>query len=572
MLRPPSLVARRPLLALAAALSFATFAAATFRLAVSTTVLDFQQPGTQPNAMLQEIQPAYACLYCHGQYDDAIEPYGLWKSSMMAQSMRDPLFHACLAIAEQDAPFVGDLCLRCHTPTGWLEGRSTPTDGSALTAKDYEGVSCNACHRFVDPDFDPAKSPPVDAEILTNLRQVPLSAHNGTYVVDPYDRRRGPFDLGPKFTWHPWAQSPFHQKSTLCATCHDVSNPALTRVGGAQPSPDDVYVLNEPDAPHPTQVKYDQFPLERTYSEWSRSAFAEAPIDMGGRFGGNKAQVGTCQDCHMPDASGEACQPGFGGQYRNDLPMHGFRGAATWVLRAVRWLDQNQKLYDSSKASGLTEAEVDKAIGENRQFLGLASDLELAKEEGALRVRVVNQTGHKLPSGYAEGRRMWVNVKFFGASGGLLEERGAYDFTRAVLDEASAKVYEAKLGLDDAMAALTGLAAGPSFHFALVNTIVKDNRIPPRGFTNAGFAAVQAAPVGASYADGQYWDDTLYEIPARASSARVVVYYQTSSKEYMEFLRDENHTNNAGRVAYEAWRVAGMGPPVVMDDQTIEFD
>ena len=55
--------------------------------------------------------------------------------------------NTALTIANQDAAFAGDLCLRCHAPVGWLEGRSTPTDGSHLADIDYEGVSCNFCHR-----------------------------------------------------------------------------------------------------------------------------------------------------------------------------------------------------------------------------------------------------------------------------------------------------------------------------------------------------------------------------------------------------------------------------------------
>ena len=48
-------------------------------------------------------------------------------------------------------------------------------------------------------------------------------------------------------------------------------------------------------------------------------------------------------------------------------------------------------------------------------------------------------------------------------------------------------VYEVKQGLTPELAAGTGLEAGPSFHFALNNTILLDNRIPPRGFTRAAF-------------------------------------------------------------------------------------
>ena len=57
-----------------------------------------------------------------------------------------------LVLIENDAPGAGDYCLRCHTPKGWLEGRSHPADGSALQAGDIDaGVTCALCHRMVDP-------------------------------------------------------------------------------------------------------------------------------------------------------------------------------------------------------------------------------------------------------------------------------------------------------------------------------------------------------------------------------------------------------------------------------------
>ena len=63
-------------------------------------------------------------------------------------------------------------------------------------------------------------------------------------------------------------------------------------------------------------------------------------------------------------------------------------------------------------------------------------------------------------------------------------------------------------------------AGGPSFHLALNNVRVKDNRIPPRGFTNAAFAAFDGEPVGATYADGQYWDDVTYPVGAGGGRRR----------------------------------------------------
>lgn len=535
------------------------------------TINDFKLPGTQPNTITDTIQTATNCSYCHGGFAPATEMYTPWTTSLMANSMRDPMFHAALAVAEQDAKFSGDLCLRCHSPGGWLEGHSTPTDGSAMQGKDIEGVTCHFCHRMVDPNFNPNASPAEDEEILNNLESAPVEGNSGNYVVDPLDRRRGPFDLGRDFFWHEWRQSPFHRKSEMCGTCHDVSNPVYTRVGGATPSANDTYVLNDKDTPHPTQLKKDQFPLERTFSEWSQSAFAAAPIDMNGRFGGNQQFVSTCQDCHMPRQSGNACAPGFSGQDRDDLPYHGFRGANSWVLNAVLILDQTLQLYGASEVSGLTQAAVDQAISENVDFLQRASDMELSKSGNQLNVRIYNQTGHKLPTGYSEGRRMWINVKFYNALGGLVGENGYYNYNRAQLRGDDTKVYEVLLGLDEAVAALTALPAGPSFHFALVNKVYKDNRIPPRGFVNANFEAVQAQPVGAAYADGQYWDDTQYTIPAGATSATATLYYQTTSREYVQFLNAENYTNNAGRAAWNLWQATGKSAPVMMDQMTINL-
>jgi hypothetical protein len=166
---------------------------------------------------------------------------------------------------------------------------------------------------------------------------------------------------------------------------------------------------------------------------------------------------------------------------------------------------------------------------------------------------------------------MWINVRFLDAQDQLCAERGAYDFATATLTTADTKVYETKLGLDAAMAAITGVPEGESFHFVLANTVFKDNRVPPIGFTNAGFAAVQAAPVAYSYADGQHWDDTLYAIPACAASAVVTVFYQTTSKEYVEFLLAANTTDDRGQTAYDQWLLHGKSAPLDMDSAAIEL-
>jgi hypothetical protein len=482
-----------------------------------------------------------------------------------------------MTIANQDMQGAGSLCIRCHSPGGWVSGRSTPADGSALTATDFEGVSCHVCHRLVDP-VPSASSPPEDAAILAALASAPTISHGGQFVLDPQDRRRGPFDLGA-FSYHDWRESPYHRESLLCATCHEVSNPAFTRDGVPRASPflgpgeehaTDRYVLGPLGVPHPTHDKADEFPLERTFTEWSLSDFADGPIEMGGRYGGNLTAVSSCQDCHMPDTAGTACQPFLGGAVRSDLPRHDFAGANSWVPRAIYSLDTSQLLYPETHVNGQPLSVFEAAIARSKAMLRAASDLVLSHSGNDLVARIVNQTGHKLPTGYGEGRRMWLNVRFFRGTN-LIAERGHYDHASAELTGTDTKVYELAHGLDALMAARTGLPAGPSFHVALVNTTLLDNRIPPRGFDNAAFAAGQAEPVGASYADGQYWDDTVFAIPPDATHAVVRVFHQTTSKEYIEFLRDANTTDAKGQIAYDEWVAAGMSKPVLMDKQAIVF-
>jgi hypothetical protein len=556
-------------------LALAAFAASAAALAapapvqnlpLPTTLQDFHQPGTQPNSLVQVIEESINCTGCHSGYDPAQEPYSRWTASMMAQATRDPVFHAALAIANQDASQAGELCLRCHAPGAWLDGRSTPADGSALTQAlgDFDGVTCHLCHRSVDPVYDPSQNPQIDRRILDALAEIPITPSNGQYVIDPTDVRRGPFDLGPNFYFHDWRQSPFHRESLLCANCHEVSNPTLSK------QLDGSYQLNATNAPHPTQDKHDEFPIERTYSEWDESAYAQVPIQTidasypSGRFGGNKTAVSTCQDCHMPDTHGTGCIPSLAVAVRDDLPQHNFNGTNSWVLDAVR------SLYPDSETA-LNNLSVADAHGRNDEMQHRAADLAAWTNAGQLIVRIANQTGHKLPTGYPEGRRMWINVQFKDALDQVIAERGAYDLGTATLTTNDTKVYEAKLGIDAQQSVATGLPAGESFHFVLNNTILSDNRIPPRGFTNAAFDAAQVKPVAYAYGEEQYWDETSYTIPLGAVKAVVTTYHQTSSREYMEFLLNTNTTNGAGTIAYNQWVMHGKSAPVQMQTTTVDF-
>lgn len=531
---------------------------------IPSTLDDFFERGTQELTLTDSMLFSQSCLVCH-QYDDdgnrahMVNPYDNWATSMMGQATRDPVWHAALAIANQDVANSGDTCLRCHTPNGWLDGRSVPTDGSALTYTDFDGVSCNFCHRMVDPVASP-DNPTPDTQILADLVAAgvhPTQPGNGRYVVDPIDVRRGPLnDVPENLHGVDILVSPFHREGHMCGTCHDVSNAMFTRQANG------TYALNALGAPHPTGNSHDMMPEQRTYSEWLNSAFNSGGVAFAdGRFGGEHPTgvMQTCQDCHMPKRVGGLCAfwtapPFF---LRDDISEHSFTGANTWVIGAV---------YDQYQSdANLTSDLVDLSRSRVENMLRAASDMQAVQLGAQMKVRVVNYGGHKLPTGYPEGRRMWINVQYLNSLGEIIDERGEYDYQTADLSTADTKVYEAKFGMDSTVAAATGLPAGQSFHLTLNNVILKDNRIPPIGFSNASFAAVRAEPVAYAYADGQYWDDTNFSIPPGASEAVVTLYYQTTSKAYIEFLRDANVTNTAGQNAYDRWVARGKSAPVDMD-------
>lgn len=215
----------------------------------------------------------------------------------------------------------------------------------------------------------------------------------------------------------------------------------------------------------------------------------------------------------------------------------------------------------------------------------VADTVEYDPATGGLKFRVHNNTGHKMISGFPEGRRMFVNVKFYNNSG-LIYEINPYSDTadtikglpwedslnspmitdpskEIYIDEL---VYEAKLG-----STLTG--EKKTFHFALATHRYKDNRIPPKGFRIAEAATRLSEPVWHGVSDNNYFTSNEYaggydEIdlsnlkdpfaqalyntyrPKNATSVVVTLYYQTTSREYIEFLRDE--INGTGRLTLPA--------------------
>ncbi len=481
-------------------------------------------PGTQPNENGIELGRVAQCVLCHsGTTNGQADPYFSWSGGMMAQAARDPVFRAALAVANQDVKGVGEFCIRCHSPRGWLAGRSSAADASLLNREDLHGVSCDACHHLVDP---------LSAEARKLAKQVPPGYGNGMYVADPENVARGPYGGCKGAMPHQTAQSPYHATSELCANCHNVSNPLQARD-----------VTNQP--PHTFGH------IERTYSEWALSDFAK------------QETLQSCQSCHYPRVPGGGQASKYGEQHRDYFVRHGEAGGSTWVQDAI---------YLIWKGKDLDRAALDAGKQHARDLLRTAAALGLEFTGGSARLTITNLTGHKLPTGYPEGRRMWVNVRFFDRDAKLLGQVGAYDEKEdtlagkkvkvpTLLDPEKTRVYENLPGISHEQAEKYKQPPGASFHFVLNDIITKDNRIPPRGFKQAAFASHLSAPVGAEYADGQYWDTMEFKAPPGTERVEARLMYQSVSWEYLKFLVEENRSDTWGRQLYEAWEQTGKCPP-----------
>ena len=457
-----------------------------------TPGVDTSLSGTQPNTLKVGFIDPGMCAICHGVIDD--HPYQQWQGSMMANAARDPLFLALLAIANQDIPSIGDFCLRCHAPVGWLRGNSKPADGSQLAEIDLEGVQCDFCHRLTPPE----------------------NIGSGQYRVADVPAVFGPY---PDPEFEPMVMvirrsarySEYVTKSELCGNCHDVTNP------------------------------FNGFGPERTYTEWKQSDFAKEGVQ--------------CQDCHMPNHPQGAyiCrQTGISRRkFRDHYPQHLFVGGNTWIPTVLPLLYPDLG-REEAWANTKKWAE---------EMLRSAADLELKLSQSGkllkVAVKVTNKTGHKLPTGFPKGRRIWLNVLAKDAAGNAFFESGRYDQASAQLvEDEQLKVYECLQGVK---------GRGGTLHFALNDHIVKDNRIPPRGFT----PTPDTQPVGASYAQGQHWDVTEYtiELPEGVEGEVTVaaqLFYQTAKKEFIEFLLKENRSDDWGKRLYDLWEKTGNSKPVLM--------
>jgi len=632
------------------------FILSSIAVAAETVPTDIQQPGTQPQEV-GNLESPDKCDNCHGGYNTSVEPAHNWRGSMMAQAGRDPIFWATLAIAEQDFDGSGDLCIRCHSTGGWLAGRSTPTDGSGLAAGDSDGVECDYCHKLTNPD---------NSEHIGVMNE-PFVANDGGNPVEGYygsgmsSMWGGSDKLGPynnAEARHQFMKSEYHRSVDFCGTCHDVSNPAVGNLAHNHGVPQGTVTADQSlGGPVDGKAAFNNPPykygvVERTFSEYKSglisqtkvSAYPSLPEDLqGGALEAiynaatkngtispdyqnpDATRYYSCQSCHMRPVTGEGANK-RGVPVRTDLPLHDMTGGNYWMPAAIQYLDGLGKLRLGGGVAAAHGTALDDGALRAKEQLELAATLSITNNGGS--VKIVNHTGHKLISGYPEGRRMWLNVKWYDVAGLLLGEDGAYGpigvsmpnpaggpdvQIESLLDlqGSNTKIFEAHMGMTQEWAQqlldldydslmplgfnrMTGevdytlgeLAeqqpgtAHETFHFVLNNVVVKDNRIPPYGMSYDVALARNALPVpGDQYGNPgsggvyEYYDEVPLTRSVGAASATISLMYQPTSWEYIQFLYLANNRGNAfladeGVNMLEAWLNTGMAEPHVMAQAT----
>lgn len=451
-----------------------------------------------------------------------VSPVGTWRASMMALAARDPYYLAAfgeeLARRPAAAAAVTAACTRCHGPAGNLEAETggglsfdrftAATDPAATLARD--GVTCTLCHQIAATGLG-------DPQSFTGG----FSVGYGRTVYGPH---AAPFTT-PMMTivnYTP-AYGAHILSGALCGTCHTV----LTQALDANGQPVGGLVAEQ-----------------ATYLEWKSSRFA---LDgAGGK---------TCAACHLPttDDDGATLSTPLATnpttlKARSPIGRHLFVGGNAYMLRLLganaAWAGYAAPPADLDAAA--TRAEAHLASAAKLEIV----DASRAGGELVVRVRVGNQTGHKLPTGYP-GRRMWLHVTVtqagatafesgaLDASGHLVAGGTRLDAPGAVLAHIDTITTSSQVQVWEAV--LSDAGGAPTDMTLSATGYAKDDRILPEGWAPAGLAESVAAPVGvggdADYAAGGA-DVVTYRValPAGAAHVKVELRFQSVPPRAIERL------------------------------------
>ncbi len=501
-----------------------------------------------------------------------------WKHTVMANSFNDPYWQAAVEDEVDSFPhlsgFIQDTCTTCHAPMGRTHAHQQNPDAEyridTARSEDHarEGVSCTACHLMQDN-----------------------GTFSGGYIISDTDKNiYGPYPnplTGPMNNQTQLGYTPVNgshvESSSFCASCHTLYTPALDPETGAPSGPNT-------GLPSATNGFLEQGP----YLEWQNSVYSVA----------SGPQQAQCQDCHMPVPTDTYQTPvstmppqtsGNAPPDRAPYAQHTLVGGNTHLLQILRDYRSELGIAASTTAEGF-----DDQIALTRNFLGSAASVALSSPAVAgsnliFDIAVTNNAGHKVPSAYPS-RRMWLHVVVKDANDHIIFESGKPDARGYIsTDEARLKA--------DCMSAhkLDGFDSGLCYEphrdvitdatqVAIYETVLgdindnithtllqgaqylKDNRIPPAGFTNAKAALIetQTIPAGVAgdndfncvnAAEGCGADSVHYQVNIDGQtgpySVEARLLYQATQPGFVDGMHNTGDRVNRFKVMYDAV------PPIV---------
>lgn len=451
-------------------------------------------------------QTSDRCFVCHNGTNlpsgAQVTIGGDWRTSVMANSSRDPYWQASVRRESLDhppsQPAIEDECSTCHMPIARYHSRLEGKNGqvfahlpfSAQRPADHEaadGVSCSVCHQISAENLGKASS-------LTGGFIVRGPLADGTRP------EYGPFDIDPglRAVMHSSTEGfrptrdDHIRSSELCATCHTLITKALGTAG----------------------EEVGSLPEQVPYQEWLHSDYHNRQ---------------SCQDCHMPKVSQAVPIARILSSNREGTARHQFIGGNFLLQRLLgRYHDE---LGVSAPAEQLAAA----ADTTERYLQTQAARLSLSEPQLAGRtltttVRVQNLGGHKLPTAYPS-RRAWLHVQVRNRLGDVVFESGALNpdgsiqgndndrdastfepHYRVIRRAAEVQIYESILG-DAQHRVTTGLLSAIGY--------LKDNRLLPAGFDKTT-ADAQIAVHGAALEDPDFTDrgdQVLYQVEVDPAAA-----------------------------------------------------
>jgi hypothetical protein len=508
--------------------------AALSGLALTLSLLSF------PAAAFDTVHFASAadCATCHNGLRDAsgadVSLESDWGASMMAYAGRNPLWQAKVASELARAPHLSDVingkCARCHVPMAsvLLEAESAPPpilDGPLpgdglldpahpLHALAAEGVSCTLCHQIEDDGRLGSLDGFSGHFSVAHQSEPTLYGPLPGPRINPMRQASG---FTPAYAMH-------MSDSAHCASCHNLKTPFTDADGNLASA--------EPET---------EFAEQMPYTEWEHSD-----------FGPNGTAPRACQSCHMPETDGVrlADRPRSLTPV-DDFSRHVFVGANSTMLDI---LDRNRTELD------VTSTRLERAIEDARGLLAGAAELELVEaalvgEQLRVQLRVLNRSGHKLPTSFPS-RRVWLHLKVTDTAGTLLFESGrlgsdgsiqgadgdadptAFEPHHQIITTPDqVQIYEPVMGNTDGEVTHTLLRAA---------SYLKDNRVTPAGFRKA-IAPDDIKVAGRAAQDTDFDDGTdliTYLIPVGSAGELIVeasLNYQSLSRPFLNdlFLDDD---------------------------------